>query len=1428
MPSPPQSLPLSRRRSRITHASRSRRGRSAGVHPGVERLESRAMLAADDVLVGLVGNRVVLTLDPEGAAITNLATSYDARAARLTITAATAGTLALAAPVDGISVNDVAGTITVNLAMITKFAGLSIVGGSGTDSVRIGPGGVNLAAVGRGAVAQGLTIDTGAGTGDAIVVGGQVTAKGAGAVRLATTGEAVARGIHLAAGVTTPGGSQTFAGRVTLLNGVALQAGGGIAFSSTIDGVGRLRLSAAGAITMAGDIGSRLPLQGITVARAGRVLVGAGLTLDGSGTGAGANGFLVGGNVPKVVFSAVPAARTISGFGGAGIRFAGGSNGSRITGVASTGNGVGIQVGPGGYAGTVISGSSFSGNAGNGISLQAARGLTIGGPAVGAGNSLVSNGGYGIAAVGLCTGSSLVGNEIGGNSLGQITNYLASTLAGTLLTQNATGLRLKLTDVGRAAYLAQKARSYSFDVAVEAFVVSARSTGWLDTRSAALDIDATVGFLASPGAPSPSGLKRTMLGGNLLATSLTPVKTLPGLEFAKSVQYVGTDSHGRHYRAVVGLSTFAGMIPLADLQAAPDLGRDTSTVPVDVWLNAQGRVSRVSGSFAGGGFEMTLRGQGAARFVPATAGAEAIGERVATTQSMPTAPGILAVGAPQLPGATNGVSGVRQGRSTLNASYGGGIQVSADWYFPTQVDGAVQAQGVIWLQHASGTTGESLASLAVDLARQTNSIVVAPSLPTSMGWSRAGDAATRAVASLFEGDRSALAASAAAAGFLGEPGDLAGKFVLAGHSAGGGFVAAVAADYATHNPASNDLAGVIMYDGVSGGAFDGSGSFAAQVAELDSRSIPVYQLAAPTQLWNAYGATTNALLTVDAGRFRGLVLTAGSHVDASVGSSPADDSAAQRLTTRSQPGNLAAARMLTAGWINDLYAGATPDAARYGFYAAANHPIILGAAVAAALPSPAATIWSASDWRLAAELAAIGGLSGFQPGPAVNGGSNGLSAVVTPQEGNGVTGVKTGTASLGIPSGPRGYVTSAEWYFPTRADGQVAANGVVWLQRGELHNAAAFAALAIQIAGQTNSIVVAPTISAFELPTRPGAFLGSAAVQQAAADMILGDRGALAISAAAAGYQGVLPEKILLAGQRMGGGFAAEVAARTVDNGAAANLLGVVMVDGVADPDQFAAAVELLDSLGLPVYQIASPPEAANAWGSTTEQLAALHPDQFVGVQLTEGGGLDAVITLATGWINDIYAGYGPTNPFYGIYGSPNDGTYVGNQSIVMGAAGATTLPAPPPVDLNQYAGTWYEQGSVKRPLTVGLVNVRAVYTPQPDGSLRVENSGNFSSPDGPAWSLTGSAVPVNASNTRLDVDFSGAPTGDEPGNYWILDYAPDYSWAIVSDPNGRSGSILTREQVIPEGTYDALLARAVQLGVRRTITRTVQEPTAS
>ncbi len=818
----------------------------------------------------------------------------------------------------------------------------------------------------------------------------------------------------------------------------------------------------------------------------------------------------------------------------------------------------------------------------------------------------------------------------------------------------------------------------------------------------------------------------------------------------------------------------------------------------------------------------------------------------------PPDPTLQAVTNPTLPGFSNGVTGVQVGRSRLEMPGAFiGNTVAADWYFPTQVDGTVDAQGVIWLQHGFGATNTLYSALAKDLAQRTNSIVVAPTL-SSIPFTLSGgclictSSQEAAAAAFLDPNRTALIDSAVAAGYTGDTDQLKGKFALTGHSAGGGFASAVGGDYIGEGSESQDanLVGVVMYDGVSNGAFNGS--FAQQVETLAGAGTPIYQIAAPAQTWNAFGITTNQLVNTLPGEFVGVVLNDGSHVDSVLGSSPLFDFVLQLVTQRVPAGNTAATHLLSTGWLNDMYAGNTPQDAEYGFYAGANSPIIMGPTAAIGLPTPVANP-STPLYKLTSAVLGLFGMDISSGIPTST--DNGISGVIVPPLSNGVTGLRTGSAVLNIPSGD-GYAAPADWYFPTQADGSVQPNGVIWLQHGFLGFKSWYADMAQALAQETNSVVVVPQINWFD-----DAFSGVAA-----AEMFLGDRGALNLSASLAGLQGPLPEKFILTGHSAGGRFATTAAAGTVDNGAAVNLLGVVMFDGVSGPPQFAEQLATLDSAGIPDYQIAAPPQDWNAWGLATEAMTLLYPDRFNGVQIDNGshtdvvegdtffarlaaiasdiivrtsppGAKEAVRTFATGWVNDFYSGvYGPSNPFYGTYGNPNDGTYVGNQSLVMGQAGATTLPAPPPVDVNQYAGTWYEQGSVRQFFSVGLVNTTATYTPQPDNSIKVENAGRYFGPNGPAVNITGAAVPVNSpTNTRLTVGFGPRlPQGNEPGNYWILDYAPDYSWAIVSDASLRSGYILTRDQVITEEAYNALVAKAYELGVTGRILQTKQFPPTS
>ncbi len=819
-----------------------------------------------------------------------------------------------------------------------------------------------------------------------------------------------------------------------------------------------------------------------------------------------------------------------------------------------------------------------------------------------------------------------------------------------------------------------------------------------------------------------------------------------------------------------------------------------------------------------------------------------------TTTTLPVAP-------------TNGVTGVLVGHSRLDLPGAFiGNTVAADWYFPTQADGTVDAQGVIWLQHGFGATNTFYSALAKDLAQQTNSIVVSPtlsSLPiTFSGGCLTCQVTQRDAAALLGPDRATLLSSAVTAGFAGAA--LPERFVLAGHSAGGGFAAAVADDYlggddAQYDP--NDLVGVLMFDGVSNGALDGS--FAGQVADLAAANKPIYQIAAPAQSWNLFGATTNVLGATLPGSFIGVVLQNGSHGDSMLGVNPLFDAVLQLVTQRVPAGNTAAVYTLSNGWINDMYAGATPEAPQYGFYPAANQHLIMGPTAAVGLPAAQANQLGFVNRLVKGLVDTVAGLFGVPLPPPVNSGDNGLdpnTPVVS--VGNGVTGVRTGYAVLDIPCGPNGYAAPADWYFPTQADGTVQANGVIWLQHGFLGFNDWYGDMAQQLAQQTNSIVVVPDIFWFDTPLCPGCYLGGEQMREAVAQMFQGSRSALNISANAAGLSGTLPDKFLLTGHSAGGNFATAVGALITQTDQVDNLLGVVMFDGVSRDPLFTDSLTALAGAGIPDYQIAAPPQRWNAFGVATELMQAFYGNQFYGVQIDNGSHTDviagdnpfawlgellstiivkpsppgaktAVRTFASGWINDIYAGRGPTDPLYGIYGSPNDGTYVPNQPIVMGQAGTATLPSPPPVDVTQYADgqPWYEQGSVKLPFAWGLVNTTAVYTLNADGSVRVQNSGNYFAPNGPKSQITGTAVSVNpASNTRLDVAFFGMTPGtSEPGNYWILDYDPAYQWVIVSDPTGFSGYILTRDQTVPASEYSALVTRARQLGVWGPITRTRQ-----
>ena len=85
-----------------------------------------------------------------------------------------------------------------------------------------------------------------------------------------------------------------------------------------------------------------------------------------------------------------------------------------------------------------------------------------------------------------------------------------------------------------------------------------------------------------------------------------------------------------------------------------------------------------------------------------------------------------------------------------------------------------------------------------------------------------------------------------------------------------------------------------------------------------------------------------------------------------------------------------------------------------------------------------------------------------------------------------------------------------------------------------------------------------------------------------------------------------------------------------------------------------------------------------------------------------------------------------------------------------------------------------------------------------------------------------GSAIATDASNTRLNFSLWQPNTIDASGNFYIIDYAPDYSWPIAASPSGSNAVILTRRAIIDNSFYDALNRRASRRGILN-LTRTLQ-----
>jgi apolipoprotein D and lipocalin family protein len=131
-------------------------------------------------------------------------------------------------------------------------------------------------------------------------------------------------------------------------------------------------------------------------------------------------------------------------------------------------------------------------------------------------------------------------------------------------------------------------------------------------------------------------------------------------------------------------------------------------------------------------------------------------------------------------------------------------------------------------------------------------------------------------------------------------------------------------------------------------------------------------------------------------------------------------------------------------------------------------------------------------------------------------------------------------------------------------------------------------------------------------------------------------------------------------------------------------------------------------------------------------------------------------------------------------------------------------------VDLDRYAGQWYEIARYEHGFQKGCVGSRATYTRRDDGKITVVNecydrsfAGKLRSVKGKAWVID------NETNSRLKVSFFWPFAGD----YWIIDLGPNYEYAVVGHPSRKYLWILSRTPSMDDALYQAILKRLQMQG---------------
>ncbi len=152
--------------------------------------------------------------------------------------------------------------------------------------------------------------------------------------------------------------------------------------------------------------------------------------------------------------------------------------------------------------------------------------------------------------------------------------------------------------------------------------------------------------------------------------------------------------------------------------------------------------------------------------------------------------------------------------------------------------------------------------------------------------------------------------------------------------------------------------------------------------------------------------------------------------------------------------------------------------------------------------------------------------------------------------------------------------------------------------------------------------------------------------------------------------------------------------------------------------------------------------------------------------------------------------------------------------AALLSAGGTAFAAAPPPkkpVELERLMGRWHEIARVPNPRQKGCEAPTAEWAPGSAEQFSVTQTCRQGSPTGPLKVFKAKARVVDPkTQAKVKLSFFGGVISQE---YWILDRADDYSWAVMGTPGGNYMWLLSRRPELPVQSRGDVMARVKALG---------------